>query len=348
MLVEAAKARALGKLFVAAILESLARTLPQAPVLAQRIAAWPGDPASAGVTFRLNAGLHALARSGTIPALHQIYRAATAATQPHPLLLDAAVMAALVQGEDDLLRWLAGPTQTNEVARVAGLAAVLMELSARDAMPCRLLELGASAGLNLNLARYDLHIGAARAGDAASAVHIAPRWEGRAPRAGAVDIAGAAGVDLSPLDVARQDHADRLHAYIWPGERARSQRLCAAIGVAQRHPPQVAQGRAAAWLAIRLAEPQAIGERRVVFHSMVLQYLPEGERRALGQVLAAAGAQATADRPLVRVGLEWNEARSVVELRVTEWDGRSGSGKARLAARCHPYAEWFEWLGLED
>lgn len=346
LMLEAAKAQSFGKHFVAALLESLARTLWHAPALVRVIEDWPGDLASAGVIFRLNSGVHALARSGRFPALGAICSAATAATVPDTLQLDPALALVLHDAEDELLLWLTRPTQTNEVARIAGLAAVLMELSAACDMPCRLLELGASAGLNLNLAHYDLAIGNTRAGDPASDVHIAPRWLGPSPLPGPVRISEARGVDLSPLDVTRPEDAERLHAYIWPGEQDRTQRLRAAIALARRHRPVVDRDSAAEWLARQLATTQNDGERRVVFHSMVLQYLPEAERLTIDRLMAASGRRASPDRPLVRVGLEWNTGRTAVEVRVTQWDGRANSGRPALAARCHPYAEWFEWLGL--
>lgn len=347
LLLEAAKAQSFGKHFVAALLESLARTLWHAPALVRVVEDWPGDLASAGVIFRLNSGLHAIARSGRFPALKAIYSAANSATVPDPLHLDPALALALHDAEDELLLWLTRPTQTNEVARLAGLAAVLMELSAGRDMPCRLLELGSSAGLNLNLAHYDLSIGGARAGDPASDVHIAPRWLGGAPLPGPVRITEARGVDLCPLDTACPEDAERLQAYIWPGEQDRTQRLRAAISLAQKHRPVVDRASAAEWLMRQLAAPQAEGERRVVFHSMVLQYLPEAERFMIDRLMATSGTRANPDRPLARVGLEWNEGRTAVEVRVTQWDGQRHSGRATLAARCHPYAEWFEWLGLK-
>ncbi|KUR70909.1 hypothetical protein AQZ52_13930 [Novosphingobium fuchskuhlense] len=344
--VEAAKARAFGKAFVAAVLDSLGRTLCAAPTVARTIETWPGDLASAGVIFRLTAGLHALARSQQFPMLHALYRDAGAATVPDPVQFDLAVTQALVLGEDALLAWLRGPTQTNEVARIAGLAAVLADLSAAQPLPCRILELGSSAGLNLNLAHYAITVGAVELGKTGSAVRIAPRWSGPSPAAGPVMIAGARGVDLCPLDVAHPGDADRLHAYVWPGERARTQRLGAAIALARRHRPRVDAASAAAWLEQQLESPQLAGERRVVFHAMTLQYMPPADRARIDRLLADAGAQASPARPLARVAIEWNAARSDVEVLVTCWDGRPQDGTTTLAARCHPYAEWFDWIGL--
>lgn len=344
--IEAEKAEGFGKSFIAAIMESLARVLPDAPQMRQCIERWPGDIAGAGVIFRLNAGLHALARSGRHGALQRLYRSATADTRPAPGSLDLMLADVLAHHSGELMEWMAGPTQTNEVARVAGFVAALLELNAASPLPCELLELGSSAGLNLNLARYGCVMGRTFSGDVHNSVQIAPRWHGSSPPPGPLVIERAAGVDLSPLDPLDDTDCERLHAYIWAGERARSVRLRAAIAVARSHPPQVATGLASRWLATQLARPQRQGTRRVVVHSMVVQYMPEVERAAVDAAITFAAQAATPSRPLARIGMEWSANRSAVELRVTQWDGSSASGRTVVAAHCHPYAEWFEWHGL--
>lgn len=344
--IEAAKAQGFGKTFIAAIMESLARVLPKAPQMRLCIERWPGDIAGAGVIFRLNAGLHALARSGRHGALQRLYRAATAETCPAPGQLDPILSDVLAHHSAELMEWMAGPTQTNEVARVAGFVGALMELNARSALPCEVLELGCSAGLNLNLAHYGCVMGTTFSGDLHNPVQIAPRWQGLSPPPGPLPIERAAGVDLSPLDPLDDADCERLHAYIWAGERARSVRLRAAIAVARAHPPQVATGLASRWLATQLARPQRQGTRRVIVHSMVVQYMPEVERAAVNAALTLAAAAATPSRPLARIGMEWSADRSVVEVSVTPWDGSSAAGRTVVAAHCHPYAEWFEWYGL--
>lgn len=344
--IEAAKARAFGKTIVAAVLESLARVLPCAPRMRACIEGWPGDLAGAGVIFRINAGLHALARSGRHAGLQHIYRAAEGGDFPEVARLDAALIDVLERNTFDLLQWMAGPTQTNEVARVAGFVAALLELNALAPHPCELLELGTSAGLNLNLARYGCHFGSMISGDEHSAVQIAPRWQGRVPPCAPLVVERAVGVDLSPLDISDNRDCERLHAYIWAGERDRSERLRAAIGIARDYPPQVDTGHASHWLARQMACPQREGTRRVVMHSMVLQYMSDVERAAVDAALVFAAAAATPSRPLARIGMEWSADRSAVELRITSWDGGPTSGRTAVAAQCHPYAEWFEWYGL--
>lgn len=341
--IEARKAADFGKPLAAALMESLARVLPRSGPVFACIEHWPGDLASDGVIFRLNAGLHALALTGQAPALGALY--CEGLLLP-PALLDRTLTKALCGHADTLLGWLAHPTQTNEVARVAGLVAALLELGRARAMPCEVLELGASAGLNLNVPRYAVRLGAVAACAPTSAVTLAPAWRGRAAAAGEVAITAARGVDLHPLDVAMPADRESLRAYVWPGEVARAERLEAAIGIARCHPPQVETGRASAWLACRLDEPQPADTRRVVFHSMVLQYADAAERAAIDAAFAAAGARARPDRPLARVGIEWRADRRAVELRIAQWDGAGHAGESRIAAHCHPYGEWIDWHGL--
>lgn len=346
--IEAAKADRLGKPLPALLMRVLARTVPRAGEMARLLEAWPGDLAADAVTFRLCSGLHALAQSGRAPGLAALYRdhSGEADGLPDPLALEHAVLAALKAHDVMLGAWIAHPTQTNEVARGAGLVAVLMEQNARAAMPCEVLELGASAGLNLNLPHYALSIGEALALAGESPVVLAPEWRGCLPPVRPVEVTRACGVDLNPLDPACPEDCARLEAYVWPGERARRQRLAEALGLARDHPPIVARGHAGEWLETMLAAPQPAGVRRVVFHSMVMQYAGAHERARIDAALAAAGTRAHPDCPLVRVGMEWRADRAAVELTVTTWDGSAPAPEPRLAAHCHPYGEWIEWHGL--
>lgn len=342
-MIEARKAEDFGKPRAAALMQALARVLPHTGAVYAVIEHWPGDLASDGVIFRLNAGLHALALSGQGGALGRLYGAGDL---PAPAQLDDALAYMLDSHASDLLGWLAHPTQTNEVARVAGLVAGLLELGRSRSLPCEVLELGASAGLNLNFPHYAVRLGGCNACAPSSAVTLTPGWHGKDVPGGPLVITQARGVDLHPLDVSDDAHRHNLKAYVWPGEAARAARLDAAIGIALGHPPKVATGLASEWLARQLAVPQAAGVRRVVFHSMVLQYADAAERAAIDAAFADAGRCADLDRPLARVSIEWRADRKAVELRIAQWGGGAQQGEARLAAICHPYGEWIEWRGL--
>ncbi|MEH3047336.1 DUF2332 domain-containing protein [Sphingomonas adhaesiva] len=329
---QAAAVRAMGSPFVAAVLDAVGRQLARAPLTSALVADWPRDEAADALAMRVAGALHALARAGDDAALALLYRDRTGD-------MDRTIGDALARADAFVADWIRDPPQTNEVGRTAATMAALMVLRARFAMPCALLELGASAGLNLNLTRYAHDLGGVAAGDAASPVRIAPDWRGPPPPAHAVEIASARGVDLHPLAADEQDARDRLMAFVWPDDAARADRLSAALRIARDAPPRVDRGNVVDWLPAQLAEPQPAGTCRVVVHSMVLQYLAPAARAAVEDALAIAGARATAERPLARIGFEWTPARDAVRLRLTSWpDGRTVD-----LATCHAYGAWIDW-----
>ncbi|MEE2850531.1 MAG: DUF2332 family protein [Pseudomonadota bacterium] len=330
---QADRCRAMGSPFVARVLEAASRQLSNAPITAARLNDWPGDQAAAALALRLNGALHALARAGRSYALTSLYR------RDHSDF-DAAVADALARNDRYIADWILHPPQTNEVARAAALMSALMAAPLDRAMPFELLELGSSCGLNLNLDRYAYALGSASAGDPFSDVQIEPLWQGPSPKVVPVSIAAARGVDLNPLNAADPAHRERLLAFAWADQPARTQRLENALRIAADHPPRIDQGDAVPWLADRLAEPQTVGRCRVVMHTMVLQYLSDDDRRQITALLSIAGRRADADRPLLWISFEWTRDRSHVELQLTAWP----TGETRVLARCHPYGDELEWL----
>jgi len=345
---QALVAERLGSPFVARVLKATARQLDHAPRLAARIDSWSGDFAADAVAMRLNAGLHALARRGFPARLSEIYRRRDAGD------LDEAIREALVRAEADLLAWLEWPTQTNEIARSSAFMAALLVLTSRDQRPIELLETGASAGLNLNLAGYRHVLGGVSCGSLHSALTIAPRWHGPPPPAAEVRIASARGVDLRPVDIADPAARERMMAFVWADQQDRAARLAAAFEVAEAHPPTVEQGAAAQWLPEQLRKPQREGVRRVVVHSMVAQYLSPVHWRGVVDSILRAGARATRECPLAWISLEWTGDRREVQLRLAEWSGNDGEGTVRTLATCHPYGAEIWWkteanaLGLPE
>ena len=332
---QAENCRSSGSGFVAAVLEAVDRQLSLAPLSSRMVEGWTGDPAAAAVALRVNGALHALARRGSPAYLAALYSG-------HHDDFDGAVAEALSQEDQFIADWIRYPTQTNEVARGAAIMSALMTVAAERPMPFQLLELGSSCGLNLNLARYAYRLGDVTAGDPASAVRIEPQWRGEGPPPAPVTIASAQGVDLNPLSALDPAHRERLLSFTWADQPSRSRRLEAALQVAMAHPPQVHRGDAKLWLTQRLAERQPEGVCRAVVHTMFVQYLSDRDRQEIAAMLAAAGAGATNDRPLLEVGLEWTPDRREVQLRFTRWP----DGQSAVLATCHPYGDWVEWRGL--
>ena len=329
---QAAIARNMGSHFVVRILDAGLRQLGRAPRTAALIRDWPANRGDDAVALRFNGALHALAMRAGTPALAALYRDLDGD-------FDAVLADTLAREDDFIANWMAGPPQTNEVGRAAAIMAALAAAAGRFGLPFELLELGSSAGLNLNLARYGYDLGGVRAGDPGSTVQITPEWRGGPPPPAPVQVRSVRGVDVAPLDVGEEAARERLLAYVWADDLPRARRLEAAIAIARAHPPRIDRDDAADWVAARLAKPQDEGVCRAVFHSIVLQYLSPKGRAAVRSAIEAAGGRATASRPLAWISYEWDAARSKVVLRLTTWP----DGAERELATCQAHSAWIEW-----
>jgi hypothetical protein len=201
-------------------------------------------------------------------------------------------------------------TQTNEVGRAAFLLPCLAHLPE----PLTLIEVGASAGLNLNLDRYAYRYGDRTIGE--SAVLLEPELRGPAPPVERIpQIASRIGVDLAPAP-----DPDWLRACVWPDQPERLARLDAALQIAAEHPPEVVQGDALTLL------PQLIDEAEgtvVVMHSAVADYLTGAQRQQLFWHVAEVH----------HVSAESEGAWTEFVLRV---DGDQ-------VGAAHPHGQWLAW-----
>jgi hypothetical protein len=322
---------------MARLCATIGQRLGRDGAIGKRVLDWPGRPdASAdALPLRLCGGLHALVRSGDLPALASLY-------PPHPMpdedRLWEAVAGALIEAEAALLPWLDLPPQTNEVGRAAVLMSGLLVAAAAFEAPIRLYELGASAGLNLLLDRYRYRLGATEAGDPASPHLLAPDWAGPSPPSAPIRIAGRRGVDLSPLDGVRD--RERLTAYVWPDQSERLAQLEAALDLAADGPAPVDAGDAAEWLELELATAPEDGVLRVVMHSIAYQYFPPDRQARIARRIAAAGALARPDAPLAWLRMEKLPEEDSPSLRLTCYP----DGRERLLAFCHPHGRAVRWL----
>ena len=331
-------AEALGSPLMVRLCRLLGERLDRESEVGRLVLDWPGDsdPFADALPLRLTGGLHALVRRGEAPGLAAGY-------PPHPLPGDEALWAALrpVLAKPDLLLWLDGAPQTNEVGRSAVLMAGLLVVADLFPQPVDLLELGASAGLNLILDRYGYDLGGLSAGDPASPLQLKPEWMGDPPPAAPGAVARRRGVDLNPLDP-RSD-GERLLAYVWPDQRRRLAQLEAALAIAASDPPRVERGDAADWIAARLAEPQPAAATRVVLHSIAFQYFPREAKKRIHAMMAAAGAAATLGSPLAWLRYEHDRRDERITLRLTTWPGEE-----RLLAHCHPHGSVVHWVDGDD
>jgi len=335
---QSAWAEKLGSPFMTRLTSLLGERLDRSSETGRRVLDWSGPPEAGAdnVPLRLCGGLHALVRSGRLPALAAFY-------PPYPLgdgeAFGAAVEEALREADEELLLWLDSAPQTNEVGRSAVLMAGLLAVADLFPLPIETFELGASAGLNLLLDRYASDLGGVAVGDPESPLRLVPEWKGPPPPAATVNIEARAGVDLQPMDVRRD--RDRLLAFVWPDQPDRIRQLEAALAVAERDPPAVDRADAADWLEAKLAAVPAAGRTRVVLHSIAFQYFPESTQKRIAGTIERAGAEASATSPLAWLRFEFLTADGKPSLRLRVWPG----GEDRLLAWSHPHGKWVRWLG---
>lgn len=235
--------------------------------------------------------------------------------------------------------------QTNEVRRCACLLPVFA-LIARHAgnRPLALIEIGASAGLNLLWDRYSYSYGnGLHFGKPASAVQLSCEVRGdlRPPFPTEFpSIASRIGVDLDPVNVQDPEATLWLRACIWPEQQDRALRLEQAIQVARQEPPTLIKGDALD----RLSEilPTLSPDWAVcVFHSYTVNQFSPQARERLTQILA----KHAMTRQLFEVSLEWLRGEYPL-LEVISF--RDGVESRRLVAHCHTHGEWIEWLAGEE
>ena len=249
-----------------------------------------------------------------------------------------AFRAVLREHERELRRRMGDPVQTNEVGRAVALVGGFALVRRLTGLPLRVLEIGASAGLNLRFDHFAYEVAGELVGHTRSPVRITGAVEGRPPPVD-VPLEGVErrGCDTRPIDPTSEEGRLTLLSYVWPDQTERVQLLGAAIELAHRVPATVDGERADSWLETRLAH-HSPGAASVVCHSIVMQYLEPSERDAVEHVLAGAGARATAERPLARLAME--PAGELADVRLTTWPG----GAERLIARAGYHGRPVHWL----
>ncbi|MDQ6875146.1 MAG: DUF2332 domain-containing protein [Actinomycetota bacterium] len=285
------------------LLTRAAEDLAAGGVVARVLAGHEVDPDGSVPALRLMGAVHRLVLDGRAAELSEYYPSA-GGTRP-PAQAWPAFRRLLEDRTATVRELLERPVQTNEVGRSAALYGALMVLTARAGRPIRLLEVGASGGLNLRVDHFGYQVGADVLGDPASEVRLARPWEGRppAPAGARPRIVQRRGCDPAPLDPLTAEGRLTLTSYVWADWRERLDRLRAAIEVAGRVPARVDRAHADRWLSAALRVPTP-GLATVVWHSLVWQYVEPAERARARAVVLAAARRATEDAPLAHIALE--------------------------------------------
>jgi len=330
-----AACRALGSPLTASVLAGVLAALDRSTRTGKRILDWPGDPKADAMMLRIAGGLNALARSRRDARLTENYASEL-------VEWESEIRRVLITWDDWLFPWLDNAPQTNEVARSGVLFPGVMEIARRFGPSVEFLELGTSAGLNLNMDRFAYDLRGNKAGDPTSPVSINPEWRGLPINPRAVEVVDRCGVDLNPLDVTDQVTADTMMAYVWPDQPERVERAAAAISLTQKYPVRVDRADGAEWIEEKLAQPQSSNTTRIIFHSIALQYFTPDARARVMAAIERVGAAATDERPVAWLSMEFASMQNYPELSLRCWPG---GGERELLATCHPHGTWIEWIG---
>lgn len=258
------------------------------------------DSGPSALALRLMGGVHRLVLERRAPALALTYPSVGGTGDPAAAWV--ALRHVLADRRDELRRVLDQPPQTNEVGRAAALVGGLLHLAAEDPRPVRLVELGASGGLNLRADWFRMELADGRSvGPDASPVVLVDPWRGPLPRLRRLEVAERLGCDVAPVDPTTSEGRLGLTSYVWPDQRERLERLRGALLLAAALPVTVQTSGAGDFVdRLDLVD----GTTTVVWHSVMWQYVPRDEQARVERRLAELGAGAGAGAGLARLSLE--------------------------------------------
>ena len=243
---------------------------------------------------------------------------------------------------DEIELGLNGQVQTNEVGRSVVHLVLSHWVTQFGISEMDWLEVGASAGLNLNFDRFYACYKQLRMGDPQSSLRFMGDWFGNEPIVprNAAKVVQRKGVDPYPIDITNEDEELRLLSFVWPDQRERLQRLRAAIDIAKQHKPLIDRESADTWIQRQLTRERDRGT--VVFHSITWQYLGRDVQKQFVSSLEEAGAKATAEKPLIWARME--PAGPVADVRATVWNGSAEPMNFRLCEVSY-HGQNMNWIG---
>lgn len=244
-------------------------------------------------------------------------------------------------------------TQINEIRRCLALRLGLDHVRRVWPGPFALVEVGASAGLNLLFDHYDYQT------PGSSPVLIS--CEGAPVLDPPPEITTRLGIDQKPIDLADLDARAWLEAFIWPEQVAERATLRGAIGIAQANPQaRVVRGDAVTDTGRILRELPG-SEPIVVFTASLMSYLNADARTAFRAQLRETGrpvAWVFAEAPGLLATTGIGMPGALAQRNSSYLVGVSLPGQDRLLGLADPYLRWlaparhpaddFHWLRRDD
>lgn len=271
------------------------------------------EPGTTALGLRFMAAVHRLVLDDTLPELAKRYQSTGGdgdAEAAWPIFKKA-----LTTHRSTITELVAKGCQTNEVGRSAALLGGFLEIAHRSRLSLRLLEVGASAGLNLLWDKYRYESLEGAWGDLSSPVRFVNAFDVPPPLNRNADVVSRKGCDLNPIDPTSEDGALSLRSSVWPDQLVRLGLLDAAIQVAREYPVEVERMDGATFLDRELGRPMR-GAATVVFHSVFIQYVGEIERHRMLNALDEAQRRSTPQAPVYYLRME--PAEGVFEIRLDD------------------------------
>jgi hypothetical protein len=294
------------------------------------------------------AALHDLALAGRAPALAAAYAAADG---------DAAAGAAI----DTLLRMtdsvvaiaVRRPVRSDETGRCTVLYPAIAEAARRvGASAVGLIDVGCSAGLNLNVDRVGITCSNGPSlGDPSSPVQLPCSIVGGRPIPARAmpEVAARVGVDRDPVDVTDADEARWLRACLWPDQPERFARLEAEMALAAAARPLLLHGDPVEVLPEAFARVPA-DALPVVTTTWALSHLPLDSRlrflhrldeAATGRAVAWVSAEGVGVAPAIpTLGDRRASGHSIIGLAVFD----ASVLRAEAIGRCWSRGRLLAWL----
>lgn len=246
-----------------------------------------------------------------------------------------AVDEAIEARADFLRRFVAErPVQTNEVQRSWVLLPLFL-YAAGGAGRLDVVELGASAGLNLVWDRYRYRYERGEWGPQDAPLALSGRERRPVPAellALRLRVRSRVGIDRAPIDATTAEGERLLRSFVWAGQDQRLERLERAIAALRPDPPRIVGGDVAEVLAGVLARLPHDG-LTLVFQTSLFEYLTEEARARVRDVLDAS------ERDLVFVasGAPGGEPRS--------WGMRiyRPGGERRFVGHADYHGAWLDY-----
>jgi hypothetical protein len=301
----------LGSPFYAALLESAAADLEAGGPVSDALAGYEGESEWSALALRLMGAVHRLVLQDRLPQLAPHYP--SVGGDGNAALAWPAFRDALTEHRTDIRQLITRGCQTNEVGRSAALLGGFLEVAHRCGLPLRILEIGASAGLNLRWDSYRYESGDSGWGSEHSPVRFVHFFDVPPPLDRTAAVIERKGCDLEPIDATSDDGALSLRSFIWADQLGRLSRLDGAIEVARAMPVKVERVDAATFVERELESPHP-GVATVVYHSVFIQYLAEGIRRRITAAIGQAASRAVPQAPVHRLSMEPDEGRFEIRL----------------------------------